>query len=112
MLEPRLTRNVSGTPAAGCEPASTRAIATRWPFTIFVPTPAIRASGLVTVIDATAETPVAEAVSVPFPARVDAVKTIEVPAVEERRPSALDESVHAGDAATGLPYASEPEAVN
>ena len=29
MLEPRRTRNVSGTPAAGREPATTRAIATR-----------------------------------------------------------------------------------
>src|SRR4051794_28641685 len=112
VLDPRRTRSVSGTPATGCAPATPRAVATRCPLTIFVPTPATCGRGLVTLIDAVTETPPVDAVSVPLAVRVDAVKTVDAPTADERRPSALEESDQSGEAATALPNASEPDAVN
>jgi len=111
-LDPRRTRSVNGTPCAGCEPRSTLAVATTWPPTIFVPTPASRSGGFVTVIDADAETPPEVAVSFTEPVRVPAVNSVDAGVVWDRPPSRLDESVHVAAGKTALPYASKPVAVN
>jgi hypothetical protein len=110
VLEPRRTRRISEIPATGSEPASTRAVATTWPPIRFAPTPATRAGGRETVIAALAEMPSTVAVIVPRPARDPAVKDVAEPVAGATRPSTLEESVHAGETATALPYASVPVA--